>query len=183
MTDEEILIAGESLLKTAKAAADADATDLDIIFTGEDLKLWIRYQEVKRAAQATPGGRKMLKAALNQAEIKRIYAKDYGALLNYVSAWTAAWGSVHTVGTHVHYDTNTNNAVYCANINRHFVDSDILNLIIAGESSPNRMFILDMREQVTIQITGVCGRKRPFCNQGPGRRGMYNIITSHRVVS
>lgn len=29
------------------------------------------------------------------------------------------------------------------------------NLIIAGESSPNRMFILDMREQVTIQITGV----------------------------
>lgn len=29
------------------------------------------------------------------------------------------------------------------------------NLIIAGESSPNRMFILDMREQVTIQMTGV----------------------------
>ena len=29
------------------------------------------------------------------------------------------------------------------------------NLIIAGESSPNRMFILDMREQVTIQIAGV----------------------------
>lgn len=29
------------------------------------------------------------------------------------------------------------------------------NLIIAGESSPNRMFLLDMREQVTGQITGV----------------------------
>ncbi len=138
MTDEEILIAGESLLKTAKAAADADATDLDIIFTGDDLKLWIRYQEVKRAAQATPGGRRMLKAASNQAEIKRIYAKDYGALLNYVSAWTAAWGSVHTVGTHVHYDTNTNNAVYCANINRHFVDSTIYE--VAGQWKDDEMY-------------------------------------------
>lgn len=29
------------------------------------------------------------------------------------------------------------------------------NLIITGESSPNRMFILDMREQVTVQITGL----------------------------
>ncbi len=29
------------------------------------------------------------------------------------------------------------------------------NLIMAGESSPNRMFLLDMREQVTGQITGV----------------------------
>lgn len=138
MTDEEILIAGESLLKTAKAAADTDATDLDIIFTGDDLKLWIRYQEVKRAAQATPGGRRMLKAASNQAEIKRIYAKDYGALLNYVSAWTAAWGSVHTVGTHVHYDTNTNNAVYCANINRHFVDSTIYE--VAGQWKDDEMY-------------------------------------------
>lgn len=27
------------------------------------------------------------------------------------------------------------------------------NLIVTGESSPNRMFILDMREQVTVQIT------------------------------
>lgn len=29
------------------------------------------------------------------------------------------------------------------------------NLIVTGESSPNRMFILDMREQVTVQITGL----------------------------
>ena len=29
------------------------------------------------------------------------------------------------------------------------------NLIATGESSPNRMFILDMREQVTVQIAGL----------------------------
>ena len=137
MTDEEILIAGESMLKTAKELANKEGV-FDITFSGDDLALWLRYQEVKRAAQATPGGRRMLKAASNQAEIQRIYARNYGDLLNYVSAWTAAWGSVHTVGTHVHYDTNTNNAVYCANINRHFVDSTIYE--VAGQWKDDEMY-------------------------------------------
>ena len=137
MTDEEILIAGESMLKTAKELANKEGV-LDITFSGDDLALWLRYQEVKKAAQATPVGRRMLKAASNQAEIQRIYARNYGDLLNYVSAWTAAWGSVHTVGTHVHYDTNTNNAVYCANINRHFVDSTIYE--VAGQWKDDEMY-------------------------------------------
>ena len=75
MTDEEILIAGESMLKTAKELANKEGV-FDITFSGDDLALWLRYQEVKRAAQATPGGRRMLKAASNQAEIQRIYARN-----------------------------------------------------------------------------------------------------------
>ena len=137
MTDEEILIAGESLLKTAKAQANKEGV-LDITFSGDDLALWLRYQEVKRAAQASPKGRFMLKAAAAQAEIKRIYARNYGDLLNYVSAYSNTWGSVHPIGTHVHYDTNTNNAVYCANLNRHFVDSTIYE--VAGQWKDDEMY-------------------------------------------
>ena len=137
MTDEEILIAGESLLKTAKEQANKEGV-LDITFSGDDLALWLRYQEVKRAAQASPKGRFMLKAAAAQAEIKRIYARNYGDLLNYVSAYSNTWGSVHPIGTHVHYDTNTNNAVYCANLNRHFVDSTIYE--VAGQWKDDEMY-------------------------------------------
>ena len=137
MTDEEILIAGESLLKTAKAQANKEGV-LDITFSGDDLALWLRYQEVKRAAQASPKGRFMLKAAAAQAEIKRIYARNYGDLLNYVSAYSNTWGSIHPIGTHVHYDTNTNNAVYCANLNRHFVDSTIYE--VAGQWKDDEMY-------------------------------------------
>ena len=137
MTDEEILIAGESLLKTAKEQANKEGV-LDITFSGDDLALWLRYQEVKRAAQASPKGRFMLKAAAAQAEIKRIYARNYGDLLNYVSAYSNTWGSIHPIGTHVHYDTNTNNAVYCANLNRHFVDSTIYE--VAGQWKDDEMY-------------------------------------------
>ena len=42
------------------------------------------------------------------------------------------------VGTHVHYDINTNNAVYCANINRHFVDSTIYE--VAGQWKDDEMY-------------------------------------------
>ena len=137
MTDEEILIAGESLLKTAKEQANKEGV-LDITFSGDDLALWLRYQEVKRAAHASPKGRFMLKAAAAQAEIKRIYARNYGDLLNYVSAYSNTWGSIHPIGTHVHYDTNTNNAVYCANLNRHFVDSTIYE--VAGQWKDDEMY-------------------------------------------
>ena len=130
MTDEEILIAGESLLKTANEQAHADGV-MDITFNGDDLALWIRYQEVKKAMQATSSGRRMLKAAATQAEIRQIYARNYGELMNYVQAVTEEYPWMRPVGTHVHYDTNTNNAVYCANINRHFVDSTIYE--VAGQ--------------------------------------------------
>lgn len=98
----------------------------------------LRYQEVKKAAQATPGGRRMLKAVSNQAEIQRIYARNYGDMLSYISARLTTWGNVYPVGTHVHYDTNTNNAVYCANINRHFVDSTIYE--VGGQWKEDEMY-------------------------------------------
>ena len=138
MTDEEILIAGESLLKTAIAEADKRRGDLDIIFSGDDLALYIRYQEVKRKAQITRSGRKMLKAASAQAEIKHIYAKDYGPLIQMASAVTQEFPYMRPVGTHVHYDTKTNNAVYCANINRHFVSDTIYE--VAGQWKDDEMY-------------------------------------------
>ncbi|MBQ9061346.1 MAG: RICIN domain-containing protein [Eubacterium sp.] len=138
MTDEEILIAGESLLKTAIAEADKRRGDLDIIFNGEDLALYIRYQEVKRKAQASSSGRKMLRAAAAQAEIKHIYAKDYGPLIQMASAVTQEFPYMRPVGTHVHYDAETNNAVYCANINRHFVSDTIYE--VAGQWKDDEMY-------------------------------------------
>ena len=137
MTDEEILIAGESMLKTAKEQAH-EAGVLDITFNGDDLALWLRYQEVKKAAQATSKGRFMLKAAAAQAEIRQIYARNYGNLMNYVQAVTEEYPYMRPVGTHVHYDINTNNAVYCANINRHFVDSTIYE--VAGQWKDDEMY-------------------------------------------
>ena len=59
-------------------------------------------------------------------------------LLNYVQAVTQEYPYLRPVGSHVHYDTNTNNAVYCANINRHFVDSTIYE--VAGQCKDDEMF-------------------------------------------
>ena len=137
MTDEEILLAGESLLKTAKEMARAEGV-LDITFNGDDLALYLRYQEVKKAMQNSADGRRALRAAKAGAEIRQIYARNYGELLNYVQAVTQEYPYLRPVGSHVHYDTNTNNAVYCANINRHFVDSTIYE--VAGQWKDDEMF-------------------------------------------
>ena len=139
MTDEEIMEAGEALLKAAIEKANKEAAyDRDITFTGEDAKLYERYQEVKSALAKKPKKRMFLMAASNEAEIQRIYALNYGDLLYYVKAYTQAQGTVHAIGNHVHYDKNTNNAVYCANVNRHFVNATIYE--VAGQWKSSEMY-------------------------------------------
>ena len=135
MTDEEILAAGEALLKAAREAANKSGV-MDIIFEGEDLELYLRYQEVKRNRQNSGGGRRMLKAA--SAEITHIYARDTGPLLSYAQAVTEEYPWMQPVYTYVHYDTNTNNAVYCANINRNFVSDTIYE--VAGQWKDDEMY-------------------------------------------
>ena len=139
MTDEEIMQAGETLLKAAIEKANNEAAyDRDITFTGEDAKLYERYQEVKSTVVNKPKKQVFLMAASNEAQIQRIYALNYGEMLYYVKAYTQAHGMVHAIGNHVHYDKNTNNAVYCANVNRHFVNATIYE--VAGQWKSSEMY-------------------------------------------
>jgi len=138
LSDEEILKAGEKLLKDAIAKADKEGTDLDIIFTGFDLDLYLRYQEVKARLASRPKLRGLLKAASADAEIAHIYALNSGDTLRMVNGKTEANPSSHAISTHVHYDRDTKNAVYCANINRHFVDSTSYD--VAGQWEGSEMY-------------------------------------------
>ena len=54
------------------------------------------------------------------AKIESINAKDYGPLMGYVNGVTLGTPTGGAIKTYAHYDTNTNNAVYCANVDKEF---------------------------------------------------------------
>ena len=57
---------------------------------------------------------------VHAAKIESINAKDYGPLMYYVNGVTLGTPTGGAIGTYAHYDTNTNNAVYCANVDKEF---------------------------------------------------------------
>jgi hypothetical protein len=86
-------------------------------------------QEDEETALATENT--LFLAAAASVEIRQVHAKSYGKIMRYVSAYRESHAEISPVSTYAHYDVNTNNAVYCANINRHFVSGTIYE--VAGQ--------------------------------------------------